>query len=158
MNTAEQTARDEIGQKMSGSFDALACAAVAKSDMLDKHTATIIALTTTVTELTATNKKLVDQLAVALASCARLPPGMGAIPAPTPAPPAPTEITGHTLNSAGIACPATFNPRAKRWYFVTPQECKTCGKKTSHTPENCLELPQNAERKAKMMSRRGKTN
>jgi hypothetical protein len=158
MNTAEQTARDEIGQKMSGSFDALACAAVAKSDMLDKHTATIIALTTTVTELTATNKKLVDQLAVALASCARLPPGMGAIPAPTPAPPAPTEITGHTLNSAGVACPATFNPKVKRWYFVTTQECKTCGKKTSHTPENCLELPQNAERKARMISRRGKTN
>lgn len=42
---AEQKANDDIAENMSGSFDALACAAVAKSDMLDKHTTTIKSLT-----------------------------------------------------------------------------------------------------------------
>ena len=158
IHTAEQKVRDEIGEKMSGSFEALACAAVAKSDMLDQHTATILALTTTVTELTASNKKLVEQLALALATCVKPPPGMSAIPPPTPSP----AVTGHALNTAGIACPTTFNPKVKRWYFVTNQDCKTCGKSTTHLPENCLELPQNAEakkRKEKWMEMRAaKTN
>ena len=56
----------------------------------------------------------------------------------------------------------TFNLSVKRWYFVTKQDCKTCGKSTTHVPENCLELPQNAEakkRKEDWMARRaGKNN
>jgi hypothetical protein len=160
IDTAEQKARNMTGQKVNGSFGALACAAVSKLDMLDKYTATIIALTAMVTELTASNKKLVEQLALALATCVKPPPGMSAIQPPTHTP-SPTT-TGHALNTAGVACPTTFNPSVKRWYFVTKQDCKTCGKSTTHLPENCLELPQNAEakkRKEDWMARRAaKTN
>ena len=54
--TTEQKALDNIGAEMSGSFEALACASVEKSDMIDDHTATITALITTMVELTTTNK------------------------------------------------------------------------------------------------------
>ena len=142
---AEQKARDDIAEKMSGSFEALACAAVAKSDMLDNHTTTINSLTNTVGQLTATNKRLVDELAVALAMCVKPPPGLT-----TPTLPAPAASTsGHVLNSAGIACPAVLKHWGK-WYFVNTQDCKTCGKSTTHVPANCLELPENAEQKKKV--------
>ena len=137
INNAEQKVHNEIREKMSGPFEALACAAVAKSDMLDQHTATILALTTTVTELTASNKKLVEQLALALATCVKPPPGMSVIPPPILSP----TTTGHALNTAGIACPTTLNPQVKRWYFVTKQDCKMCGKSATYLPEKCLELP-----------------
>ena len=142
---AEQKARDNIALKMSGSFDALACAAVAKSDMLDNHTTTIKSLTDAVAQLTATNKKLVDQLTLALATCVKPPPGLA-----NPLPPSPAVTTsGHVLNSAGVACPAGLQHWGK-WYFVNKQDCKTCGKSTTHVPSNCLELPENAEQKRRV--------
>ena len=158
INNTEQKVRNEIDKKMIESFNALACAAVEKSDMLNTHTATILARTNTVTELTASNKKLVEQLALALATCVKPPPGMSATPPPTPSP----TTTGHTLNTAGIVCPTTFNPQVKRWYFLTKQDCKMCSKSTTHLPANCLELPLNAEAKKRkeewMTGRAGKTN
>ena len=143
IHNADQKVRNMIGQKMSGIFEAPACAAVAKSDMLNKHTATILALTNTVTELTASNKKPIEQLALALTTCVKPPLGMSTIPPPTPSP----ITTGHALNTAGIAYPTMFNPQVKRWYFVTKQDYKTCSKSTTHIPENCLELPQNVKAK-----------
>ena len=101
---AEQKARDDIAVKMSGSFDALACAAVAKSDMLDNHTTTIKSLTDAVSQLTATNKRLVDQLALALATCAKPLPGLANPLSPSPA----VTTSGHVLNSAGVSCPAVL--------------------------------------------------
>jgi hypothetical protein len=132
---------------MSGSFDALACAAVAKSDMLDHHIATIASLTVTVADLTATNKKLVDQLSAALATCVKPPPGITASPTPTTT--ATPSTTCHMVNTAGITCPA----KIKLWgrcYFINKQMCSTCVKSTTHVQNNCLELPHNAERKKKV--------
>ena len=67
---AVESARDEIANGMSESFDLLAQAAVAKSDTIDAHAATIIVLTkslaeatATITTLTETNAKLVAELA-----------------------------------------------------------------------------------------------
>ena len=148
---AEQKARDEIADKMSGSFEALASAAVAKAETIDNNAAAIASLTQTVAELTATNKRLVAQLAEALNKTARgpnrPPPG---IPAPATTPAAATSLpkTTHILNTAGVACPAKLQPSG-RYHFVTGQHCSTCGKKEAlHVPGDCLELPANAERKA----------
>ena len=73
---ADQKAHKEITDKMSRLFDALACAVVLKSEMLDSYTVIIKSLTDTMAELTATNKKLVDQLAATLATCIKPPPGL----------------------------------------------------------------------------------
>ena len=107
-------------------------------------------LTTSMTELTATNKKLVAQLAEALTNTVRgqnrSPPGF---PAPSTAPSAQTT---HILNTAGVACPAKLQPSG-RYHFVAGQHCKTCGKQgIRHVPSDCLELPANAGRKAILAS------
>lgn len=145
----EQKVKDEISGKMSESFDALASAAVAKSTTIDNHANTIAQLTAAVAELTATNKRLVDQI-VALGkgptAYTAPPPG---IPAIAPAPTAATQ-TGHALNTSGVACPVVMQ-RSGRNHFVTGQFCSTCGAKAArHVPQDCLALPQNAERKRKV--------
>ena len=145
---AEQKAKDEIAGKMSESFDALASAAVAKATTIDNHADSIAKLTAAVAELTATNKRLVDQLTAALAKSPPTytapPPG---IPAITPAP-APAAQTSHMVNTSGVACPVVLQ-RSGRYHFVTGQYCSHC-KRTGvrHLPQDCLELPQNAKRKA----------
>ena len=147
---AEQKARDEIADQMSGSFNALANAAIAKSETLDHNAATIASLTASVAALTTTNKTLADQLAEALARSARgsntRPPGF---PAPTSTPTAATlPKTAHILNTSGVACPAVLQ-QSSRYHFVTGQHCKNCGKPSvKHEPKDCLELPENAGRKA----------
>ena len=130
---------------MSGYFDALTCAAVAKLDMLNNHTVTIKSLTDAVAQLTATNKRLVDELAGALAACVKPPPGLATPTTPSPAAP----NSGHVLNSAGVACPAVLQPWRK-WYFINKQSCKTCGKSTTHVPANYFELLENAEQKKRV--------
>ena len=152
---AEQKARDDIAAKMSSSFDALASAAVAKAETIDSNAASIAQLTKAIYELTETNKKLVNQLAGALKNpqaptitptTQAPPPGYTPI-APTAPVSAPAAQTGHVLNTAGVACPAKLQPTG-RWHFVTPQSCSHCGKKkVIHVPQDCLALPQNAERK-----------
>ena len=147
---AEQKARDDIADQMSGSFQALAGAAVAKAETLDHNAAAIASLTKSVAELSATNKRLVAQLAEALTNTVRgknrPPPGF---PAPSTAPSAQTT---HILNTAGVACPAKLQPSG-RYHFVTGQHCKTCGKQgIRHVPSDCLELPANAGRKAILAS------
>ena len=100
----EQKEHEEIAEKMSRSFDALACTAVTKSEMLDNHTTTTTtkSLPDIVTELTATNKKLVNQLVAALVTCVKPPPGLTN---PTPSSPLATT-SGHILTSADGTCPA----------------------------------------------------
>ena len=105
---AEQKVRDKTTYKMGRSFDALICAAVVKSEIIDSHTATIKSLIDTVTELTATNKKLVDQLSGALVTCVKPPPGLTNPPPPSPA----ATNSGHILNSVGIAYHAKLEPMA----------------------------------------------
>ena len=152
---AEQKARDDIADQMSDSFGALASAAVAKAETLDHKAAAITLLTKSVAELTATNKRLVAQLAEALTNTMRHqnrpPPG---IPAPFTASSAPLPRTTHTVNVAGVACPAVLQPSG-RYHFVAGQHGKTCGKKEArHVPSDCLELPANAGRKAIVTSSR----
>ena len=146
---AEQKARDEIADKMSGSFQALASAAVAKAETIDHNASTIASLTQTVAELTSTNKRLVAQLAEALSKTVRgpnrPPPG---IPAPTSSAATTLPKTTHILNTAGVACPAKLQ-QSGRYHFTTGQYCSICGKKGArHVPGDCLELPANAGRKA----------
>ena len=146
---AEQKARDEIADQMKGSFEALANAAVAKAETIDHNAAAIASLTNTVAELTATNKRLVAQLADALASTVRgpnrPPPG---IPALSTMSATTSPQTTHIVNTAGVACPAVLQPSG-RYHFVTAQHCKTCGRQAvKHVPSDCLELPANAGRKA----------
>ena len=98
---------------MSRSFNALASAAVAKTETIDSHAATIAALTKTNTELVETNKHLVAQLTAAKLSFS--PPGF---PPNVPLPPSNpsgngqgthenlvTVDTGHKNNTAGVSCP-----------------------------------------------------
>ena len=62
---AEQKACEDIADKVSGPFNALASTAVAKAESINNHTATIAALTKTNAELVETNKRLVTQLTAA---------------------------------------------------------------------------------------------
>ena len=108
---ADQKARGEIADQMSGSFNALASAAVAKAETLDQNAAAIASLTKSVAELTATNKRFIAQLAEALTHTVHGPnrplPG---IPAPSTSSYTTLPKTTHTLNTAGIACPAKLQP------------------------------------------------
>ena len=145
---AEQKVQGEIANKMSGSFEALTSAAVVKDETIDHNAATIVSLTKSVAELTATNKRLVTQLAEALSNTVRgpnrPPPG---IPTPSTASATTSSQTTHIVNTAGVACPAVLQPSG-RHHFVTGQHCKTCGRQAvKHVPSDCLELPANAGRK-----------
>ena len=145
VEAAEQKARDEMAEKMSGSFDALASAAVAKAATIDSHAATIAALSKANAELVETNKRLVAQL-----TAAKLPFSPPGFPPNIPTTPSsttgisrgvhedlPTVETGHKTNTAGVSCPAVKKSNNK-WYFVAPQACSTCGKPAVlHVPENC---------------------
>ena len=71
VEAAEQKARDEMADKMSGSFNALASTAVAKAATIDNHAATIAALNKANAELVETNKRLVTQLTAAKISPSR---------------------------------------------------------------------------------------
>ena len=144
--------RDEMAERLEGSFEALASAAVAKSTTIDSHTATIASLTKSVAQLTASNKALTDQLAAAIALCGRPgvpPPAPPAKPAPPPGFPSTPIDTIHILNTAGIACPAKKG-RNGVWQFVTGQHCNICDKSgIFHIPAECFALPANAEKKEK---------
>ena len=142
---AVESARDEIANGMSESFDLLAQAAVTKSDTIDAHAATIIALTksladatATITILTETNAKLVAELSKSSTTRTRKPPGLSG---------ASTSTTGHTLNTQGISCPTHHFVRngkpQKNLTFVTAQDCSKCGKKVFHLPVKCPEAPHN---------------
>ena len=142
---AVESARNEIANGMSESFDLLAQAAVAKSDTIDAHAATIIALTksladatATITVLTDTNAKLVAELSKCSSTRTRKPPGISGASAST---------TGHTLNTQGIACPTHHFVRngkpQKNLTFVETQHCAKCGKKAFHLPVKCPEAPHN---------------
>ena len=103
-----------------------------------------------VAELTATNKRLVEQLTAVLAKSPPTytapPPG---IPAITPASTL-TSQTSHMVNTSGVACPVILL-KSGRYHFVTGQYCSHFRKMgVRHLPQDCLELPQNAERKAKV--------
>ena len=149
---AEQKARDDIAAKMSGSFNALANAAVAKAETIDSHAATIAQLSKAVFELTETNKRLVNQLAGAPRNPsvpATIPGYQAPPPGYTPIAPVstPAAQTGHMVNTAGVACPAKLQ-LSGRWHFVTAHPCSQCRKKAvMHMPQDCHALPQNAERK-----------
>ena len=118
---AEQKARDDIAAKMSGSFDALVSAAVAKAETIDANAATIASLTKSIAQLTAANQSLTAQLAAASAKQPALVP----------------ETAGaRRTNTAGVSCPAI--KRKGKWYFLTPQACSKCGRNAvKHVPEDC---------------------
>ena len=138
---------------MSGSFNALASAAMAKAETIDSHASTITALTKANAELVETNKQLVAAL-----TAAKLPLWPPGFPPAIPAAPTnatgnarsklthvelPTVETGHKTNTAGVSCPAVKKSNNK-WYFVAPQACNICGKAAIlHVPENCREAPHN---------------
>ena len=111
---SEQKARDEMAEKMSGSFDALASAAVAKTVTIYIQAATIAVLSKANAELVETNKRLVAQL-----TAAKLPFSPLGFPPNVPAAPSnpagngqgtyenlATVNTGHKNNTAGVSCPA----------------------------------------------------
>ena len=134
-----------MAEKMSGSFDALASAAVAKAATIDNNAATIAALSKANAVLAETNKHLVAQL-----TTAKLPFSPPGFPPNVPAAPSnpagnwrgthenlTTVDTGHKNNTAGVSCPAVKKSNNK-WYFMAPQACSTCGKPAMlHIPENC---------------------
>ena len=146
--TAYNEARDEIAGQMRDSFSALAASAVAKSDMLDTHAATIASLTNTIAELTATNKKLVAALAAAKQSGRNTnpPPGFAAD----------AELTGHSLNSLGESCPTKKWRPDSLWQFLNQQFCKACNNMVKHIPADCPELPGNEKIKEEMVRARAK--
>ena len=141
--SARDEAREEIADGMKESFGMLAQAAVAKSDTIDAHAATITAQAKAIADLTTTNAMLVAALAAVNATppkTATPPPGFAA------------NATGHTLNTAGIACPTRTSKLGNK-VFVTPQDCNICGKNQYHIPANCLEAPQNAALKVKVKAK-----
>ena len=110
---AEQKARDDIAAKMSGSFNALASAAVAKSETIDSNAASIAQLTKAIYELTETNKQLVNQLTGAPRN-PPVPVTPTAYQAPPPGyEPTPATQTSHMVNTAGVACPAKLQPSGR---------------------------------------------
>jgi hypothetical protein len=121
----------------------LAQAAVVKSDTIDAHAATIASQAKVIAELTATNAILVEALTAAKNKQPK---------ATTPPPGFAANATGHTLNTAGIACP-TRTSKAGNVVFVTSQDCNICGRHQYHIPANCLEAPQNAALKVKMAAK-----
>ena len=140
---AEQKARDDIAAKMSGSFDALASAAIAKAETLDNNAATIASLTKTIAELTATNKALVNQLAAARTTAT---PSAPALPKNTQHHRILGVIspTGNRTNTAGVSCAAVIRQDNGKCYFLSPQPCNICGKEAVlHIPENCPKAEHN---------------
>ena len=148
-STIEDKVRDEMAERLEGSFEALASAAVAKSTTIDSHTATIASLTKSVAQLTIANKTLTDQLAAALALCGKPGASPPVKPPPPPGFPSTPIDTIHILNTAGIACPAR-KAKDGTWHFVAGQHCGTCNKSgVTHIPADCFALPANAEKKEK---------
>ena len=129
---------------MRESFGQLAQAAVAKSDTIDAHAATIAAQAKAIAELTATNAILVAALAAKAPGTVTPPPGFTAQGA--------ANTTGHTVNTAGVACP-TRKSKLGNTVFVVPQDCSICGKTQYHIPANCLDASQNAALKVKMKAK-----
>jgi hypothetical protein len=145
--SSRDEAREELAEGMRESFGQLAQAAVAKSDTLDAHAATIAAQAKAIAELTATNAILVAALAAKTTRTVTPPPGFAAPATGT------TNTTGHAVNTAGVACPTKKFKGMTSW--VVPQHCTICGKADQwHIPANCLEAPQNATLKAKILARR----
>ena len=145
--TAAQEARDEVAKGMEHSFGQLAQAAVAKAETIDANANAIKDLTTALAKMTATCKVLTatnSTLVTALAKCG----GGNATGAPPGFPQTGTTATGHAANTAGIVMPTKMG-NYERTVFVSPQACSTCGKTAMfHLPQDCLELPANAKRKA----------
>ena len=100
---AEQKAREDIANQMSGPFNILANIAVTKADTLDANAAAIASLTASVADLTATNKRLVVQLAEASTHTVRGPnrPPSGIL--------APSTASSASSASSPPRCP---RPRA----------------------------------------------
>ena len=122
---------------------------MAKLSTLEANAATIAALTQTIAELTATNKRLVEALAAAKR-------GGGSTPAPPPGFAANANMTGHSLNSLGTSCPTKKWKPDGRWQFVTKQFCKTCHNMVHHIPSDCPELPGKEKIKEEMQQVRAR--
>ena len=121
---------------MSGSFDALASAAVAKSETLDNNATTIASLTKSLAQVIETNKQLSAQLKSALALCS--PASKPGKVAPPPGFPSEPLQTLHILNTAGVACPARLSKKNDKWYFVEKQHCSICDRDDQfHIPADC---------------------
>lgn len=154
----EDKVRSEMADQLNGSFNALASAAVAKSETIDSNAASIASLTNAIAQLTTTNKNLTDQLAAALALCARPTANAPAPTIPTAVTPPPgfpveTPKTLHIINTAGVACPAVL--QRGNWTFVAGQHCSTCKMDNmKHIPAACFARPENAHKKAQMIKRR----
>ena len=132
----EDKVRQEIADKMSGSFDALASAAVAKSETLDNNATTIASLTKSLAQVIETNKQLSAQLKSALALCS--PASKPGKVAPPPGFPSEPLQTLHILNTAGVACPARLSKKNDKWYFVEKQHCNICDRDDQfHIPADC---------------------
>ena len=148
--TSAQEARDEIAIGIEHSFGQLAQPAVAKAEIIDANAATIVALMKALAKITATCKVLTttdSTLVTALAKCGgktvtNPPPGYSGTG---------TAATGHAVNTAGVVFPTRIGIRIGNVIFTRPHACSTCGlPKVYHLPKDCMELPENAGRKAAM--------
>ena len=110
-----------MAEKDSGSFDALASAAVSKAATIDNNVATIAALSKANAVLAETNKHLVAQL-----TTAKLPFSPPGFPPNVPATPynragnwrgrhenLATVETEHKNNTAGVSCPTVRKTNIK---------------------------------------------
>ena len=124
-----------MAAKLGELFETLACAATVKAETMDSHAAIIATLSSTNTELVATNTRLVAQLATALGKKKAIPPLPGYPPSNHTPPPA----TGHAMTTAGVAAPTTYNPETKQNYFVTKHPCSHGNREgVTHVPVNCM--------------------
>ena len=137
---------------MEHSFGQLAQAAVAKAETIDANVATIADLTKALAEMTAackvlttTNSTLVTALAKYGGKTATSPPpGYGGTG---------TAATGHAANTAGVVFPTRIGRHSGAVIFTVPQACSMCGKAdVYHIPKDCMELPENAGKKAAMQA------
>jgi len=147
----EDKVRQEIADKMSGSFDALASAAVAKSETLDNNATTIASLTKSLAQVIETNKQLTAQLKSALALCS--PTNKPAPVKPPPGFPSEPLETLHIVNTAGVACPARLSKNSGKWNFVEGQHCNICKRDGQfHIPVDCFARPENAHKRGQKKS------
>ena len=157
----EDKIKMDIAEKMSGPLNALASAAVAKSETIDNNASSIASLTKSLAQVIETNKQLAAQLKAALALCstnqptnqpsANQPPNQPSAVTPPPGfPPEPPE-TLHIVNTAGAACPAKLSKKGQ-WNFVEKQHCSICGRNGYHIPADCFARPENAHKRGQRKS------
>ena len=153
---AEEQAKAEISKKLGESFDALAMAATAKTEIHDSQAGAIATLTATNATLVTTNAALTAEIKKLTAEVMRLKTRTKA--------PAVQDMdasgsgTKQAKNTSGKMCAVRkggggLKGNRNRLYWKEQQYCKNCDAKVWHVPGNCPKSMENKKRKAEELAK-----